>query len=83
MRIVSFNANGIRSAVRKGFFDWLKQHNPDIICIQETKIKSSECQDLSDITPQGYHVVYEDAEKGVIVVLQSSQNKNLKQFKIA
>jgi exodeoxyribonuclease-3 len=63
MRIVSFNANGIRSAVRKGFFDWVNVNSPDIICVQETKIKSSECKDLSEISPPNYHVVYEDAEK--------------------
>ena len=63
MRIVSFNANGIRSAIRKGFFDWVALNQPDIICVQETKIKAAECQDLTEISPVGYHVVYEDAEK--------------------
>lgn len=63
MRIVSLNANGIRSAVKKGFFDWVQVNNPDIICIQETKIKSAECKDLNKISPPGYHVVFEDAEK--------------------
>ncbi len=63
MRIVSFNANGIRSAIRKGFFEWVKANDPDIICIQETKIKSQECASLDAISIPGYHVVYEDAEK--------------------
>jgi exodeoxyribonuclease-3 len=63
MRIVSFNANGIRSAIRKGFFEWVKANDPDIICIQETKIKSQECPSLDHISIPGYHVVYEDAEK--------------------
>lgn len=63
MRIVSFNANGIRSAIRKGFFDWMKEQDPDIVCIQETKIKSQECESLEAITPPGYYVVYEDADK--------------------
>ena len=31
MRIISFNANGIRSAATKGFFEWLKQQNADVV----------------------------------------------------
>ena len=36
MRIVSFNANGIRSAANKGFFPWLEAQQADIVCLQET-----------------------------------------------
>lgn len=36
-KIISYNVNGIRAALKKGFADWLKQENADIICIQETK----------------------------------------------
>ena len=36
-RILSYNVNGIRSVMRKGFFDWLKSENPDILCLQEIK----------------------------------------------
>ena len=34
MRIISYNVNGIRAAISKGFLAWLKQANPDVICIQ-------------------------------------------------
>ncbi|MBC8034844.1 MAG: exodeoxyribonuclease III [Chitinophagaceae bacterium] len=37
MRIISYNVNGIRSAITKGFIDWLKTDPADIICVQETK----------------------------------------------
>ena len=37
MKIISWNVNGIRAAVKKGFLDWLKIENPDILCIQESK----------------------------------------------
>ena len=37
MRIVSFNANGLRSAARKGFFDWFSGTDADLLCVQETK----------------------------------------------
>lgn len=36
-RIISYNVNGIRAAVKKGFMDWLEAADPDIVCIQETK----------------------------------------------
>jgi exonuclease III len=37
MRIISYNVNGIRAAIKKGFFDWLKTNPADVICLQETK----------------------------------------------
>ena len=42
-KIITFNANGIRAAARKNFFDWLANQNADIVCIQETK---AQVQDL-------------------------------------
>jgi aromatic ring-cleaving dioxygenase len=35
MKIISYNVNGIRAAVKKGFIDWLTEESPDIICLQE------------------------------------------------
>jgi exodeoxyribonuclease-3 len=60
MRITSFNANGIRSAASKGFFDWLASHDCDVLCLQETKAQEHQlaggpCQ------PPGYHCFYKDA----------------------
>ena len=37
MKLISWNVNGIRAAVKKGFLDFLEQENPDILCIQESK----------------------------------------------
>ena len=37
MKIISWNVNGIRAVIKKGFYDFMKKENPDIICIQETK----------------------------------------------
>ena len=37
MRIITLNLNGIRSASSKGFFDWMKRQNADVVCVQETK----------------------------------------------
>jgi exodeoxyribonuclease-3 len=57
MRIISYNVNGIRAAISKGFIDWLQQANPDIICLQE--IKASEDQiPVEDIAKAGYPYQY-------------------------
>ena len=37
MKIISWNVNGIRAVLKKGFIDFINKTNPDIICIQETK----------------------------------------------
>jgi exodeoxyribonuclease-3 len=42
MRITTFNLNGIRSAARKGFFDWLAQQGADVVCVQEIKAQSAD-----------------------------------------
>ncbi|MBD3296737.1 MAG: exodeoxyribonuclease III, partial [Candidatus Omnitrophica bacterium] len=34
MRVISWNVNGIRAAVRKGFNEWLEKEDPDILCVQ-------------------------------------------------
>jgi exodeoxyribonuclease-3 len=62
MRIITLNANGIRSAARKGFFDWLPTQDADVICIQETKAQREQLDDPV-FHPAGYHSHYFDAEK--------------------
>ncbi len=42
MKIVSYNVNGIRAAIKKGFASWLTQENPDVVCIQETKAQEDQ-----------------------------------------
>ena len=37
MKFISWNVNGIRAVLKKGFLDFLDEYNPDIICLQETK----------------------------------------------
>ncbi|MDP2925755.1 MAG: exodeoxyribonuclease III [Nanoarchaeota archaeon] len=38
MKIISWNVNGLRSVIKKGFLEWFRQTNPDILCLQEIKI---------------------------------------------
>ena len=62
MRLTTLNANGIRSAARKGFFDWMADQQADVVCIQETKSQEHQLGD-SQFWPVGYHSFYVDAEK--------------------
>ncbi|MCF6767408.1 exodeoxyribonuclease III [Thiotrichales bacterium 19S11-10] len=62
MRIITFNANGIRAATRKGFFQWFENQNADILCIQETKAQRNQLDDPS-YHPKGYDSYFFDAEK--------------------
>ncbi|MDE0951254.1 MAG: exodeoxyribonuclease III [Halioglobus sp.] len=61
-KIITCNTNGIRSAARKGFFEWLDAEQADVVCIQETK---AQVEQLSDpvFSPQGYYCFYNDAVK--------------------
>ncbi|MGD8385097.1 MAG: exodeoxyribonuclease III [Lysobacterales bacterium] len=62
MRIISINTNGIRAAARKGFFTWMQQQQPDVVCIQETK---AQLHQLSDpvFSPAGYERYFHDAKR--------------------
>jgi exodeoxyribonuclease-3 len=60
MRIISLNANGIRSAARKGVFDWLRAQQADVVCIQETKAQEAQLTDPM-FRPDGHHCFYHDA----------------------
>src|SRR5476649_1184526 len=61
MRIITLNANGIRSAANKGFFEWMVQQKPDVVCLQETKAQEHQLGEA--IRPEGYHAYFFDAEK--------------------
>jgi exodeoxyribonuclease-3 len=62
MRIVSYNVNGIRSAINKGFLDWLKTDPADVICLQETKaVKENVDHDI--FSRLGYEDYWFSAQK--------------------
>ena len=62
MRIISYNVNGIRSAINKGFLDWLKTDPADVICIQETKAQQ-ENVDHAPFNDIGYTNYWFSAQK--------------------
>lgn len=61
MKIITLNVNGIRSAARKGFFDWMRKQQADVVCLQETKAQVHQLD--GDFRPAGYHAFFHDAEK--------------------
>lgn len=61
-KIISYNVNGIRSALQKGFALWLAEENPDVICIQETKAQESQI-DNKIFEDLGYNCYWYSAQK--------------------
>ena len=57
MKIISYNVNGIRAAINKGFINWLKSANPDVICLQEIKAMKDQLE-LDLFEEAGYHHHY-------------------------
>lgn len=62
MNIISYNLNGIRAAMKKGFAEWLADENPDIIAIQETKA-TEDVVDCLPLLKLGYELYWFSAEK--------------------
>lgn len=62
MRVITVNTNGIRSAAKKGFFEWMLAQQPDFVCIQETKAQEEQLSDEL-FNPEGYFRYISDAEK--------------------
>jgi exodeoxyribonuclease III len=62
MRIISYNVNGIRSAEKKGFIQWLESDPADVICLQEIKANKEDVP-VADIEAAGYQVYTYSAQK--------------------
>ena len=62
MKIISYNVNGIRAAINKGFIDWLRESNIDVICIQETKANKEQVE-INLLEKIGYHNYWFSAQK--------------------
>jgi len=78
MKIISYNVNGIRAALNKGFIDWLKSADPDVICLQEIKALKEQL-DLSIFEDAGFnHHYWFSAQKkgysGVAVLCKKEPN---------
>ena len=78
MKVLSYNVNGIRAAMKKGFMDWLQAANPDVLCIQETKAHKEQL-DLQLFEEAGFpHHYWFSAQKkgysGVAVLSKHAPN---------
>ena len=62
MKIISYNVNGIRAAMNKNLTGWLKEENPDILCLQETKAQPEQI-DTSAFNEMGYACFIHSAVK--------------------
>jgi exodeoxyribonuclease-3 len=61
-KIITYNVNGLRSAINKGFMEWLIQESPDILCLQETKLQEDQVDKMS-FEFHGYYQIWHSAVK--------------------
>ena len=59
MKLISWNVNGIRAAMKKGFLDFAAEADPDILCLQETKMQEGQ----AEVPLEGYHQYWCSADK--------------------
>ncbi len=80
MKIVSYNVNGIRAALKKGFLEWLVATDPDVICLQEIKAQEEQL-DLGVFESAGYPYNYwfSAQKKGYsgVAILSKTKPKNI------
>ena len=78
MNIISYNVNGIRAAVNKGFLQWLSECSPDVVCLQETKAQREQIPIL-DFESLGFKCYSFSAKKkgysGVAILSKQSPDK--------
>jgi exodeoxyribonuclease-3 len=62
MKIISWNVNGIRAAVKKGFLEWFQKTKPDILCLQEVRAVQDQIP-VNLVKPHGYYTYFNAAHK--------------------
>ena len=72
----SWNVNGLRACMRKGFLNYLENHDPDIVCLQEVKAQPEQ---LEEPLPDRYHAFWNPAEKkgyaGTLILSKQKPNR--------
>lgn len=79
MKIITYNVNGIRAAMRKGLKDWIQAASPDVLCLQETKADPSQIEtEIQELTDLGYHTFWHSAQRkgysGVAILSKQKPN---------
>lgn len=59
MKLISWNVNGLRAVMKKNFFEFLESENPDVLCLQETKMHEGQ----AEVPTSGYHQYWCSAER--------------------
>jgi exodeoxyribonuclease-3 len=80
MKIISYNVNGIRAAISKGFIPWLQQANPDVICLQEIKATPEQIPLLDfELAGYPYHFWFPAEKKGYsgVAILSKVKPNNI------
>ena len=80
MKIISYNVNGIRAAISKGFITWLQQANPDVICLQEIKATPEQIPLLDfELAGYPYHFWFPAEKKGYsgVAILSKVKPNNI------
>lgn len=86
MKIITLNLNGIRSAARKGFLEWLPRQRADVVCVQEIKAQAADMT-AELLAPAGYHGHFHYAAKkgysGVGIYAKSAPDRVAAGFGVA
>jgi len=80
MKIISYNVNGIRAAIKNGFLEWLQQANPDVICLQEIKATEDQIPKMEiEMAGYPYQYYYPAQKKGYsgVAILSKIAPKNV------
>ncbi len=85
-KIICWNVNGIRASVKKGAFDEILSHNPDILCLQETKAHPDQL-DAHTRSPQGYSSYFDHSKlkkgySGVVIYTKETPTNTLDSLKL-
>lgn len=80
MKILSWNVNGIRAILKKGFLDYLKSESPDILCLQEIKISQKNIE-KNNLEFESYQVFWNSAIRegysGTAILIKKEISKNI------
>jgi len=80
MKLISYNVNGIRAALKKDLLDWLREEDPDVVCFQESKSQPDQLPEET-FMDLGYHAQWHSAEKkgysGVITLSKKKPTRTI------
>ncbi len=63
MKITTWNVNGLRAALKNGIWDWVREYYPDILCLQEIKVRPDQLNGNQNELFKGYQVIWNPAER--------------------